>query len=1039
MTALTNWGSAASGYSSFDNSGLPSKFWLPHIYRHPHKFTAFNIWSAEGEFEGNVTVDFYDTEGNLVASYRESPPANASIRFDQGDMPELGINFEGSVYISANAHVAVVVEEKVLDSPPPQDPYEYNDHPEEAYTLTLPHAPLTDPFIGHEHDPDWYKFTITEPSLITVTLGNLPHNYDVVLFDDLLTTPTVPITNDNIVCDLIDGASVNERGEVETAPWLSSPWLSSPWLSSPWLSSPWLSSPWLSSPWLSSPWLSSQWRAGSAESGTQTESISTIAFHQGTYYVLVFPAEEEYSVDPYSLEVQTQPLSDVTDLCKWTLEYPDVQPTEVYTGATVDGDEPWTLILYNKTRLDHTYGYTEGNAISDTLGTLADLDSVRGLVVPVDGNEVVSATYTDWSSASHYCDVDKANAVADAIRDEIISPTLAAHEAISYVVLIGDDAQIPFYRTPDRNAISNERDYGMAMEKNTKMQALRAALWKRYFLTDNFYGVPPGGELYCRDPIWLSSLVVGRLVETPDEIMGLIHGYVTSDTLTATTGLATGYDFFTDCGEAISDTFGGQGLDTTPLVSEMWDADDLATAWLTDTPDLASINAHFNHWGTLPAKTTHSNPYVESSKEVSATDALSGLLGFSIGCHSGLPVPDDDVTDTTTSPDYPQVLARKGGYWVGNTGYGYGMSDSIDGSEKLMWYFAQELGREKSMPAGEALMRAKRRYFGNTASGGLSDIHRKALQEATFYGLPMYQISVPNLVTPSIPISSTQSVPHALNGDWDLYGVTITVQSTLTQRSSSAGLFCSVGDETQGIPGRPIQPLAYLPLASNSYWHGAMLVGGAFEDHSGFDPVVARPFTATNRLGSRTEPPFNLPGWFPDQPFMINRFGGETQLVIVPGQFNQDGDIERLYSWMMLAAYYSNNNDDYTPPTIWGVTTSTVDGGWNIDVHVTDSSGVQRAVVTYEGNSWETLDLTKESGASNHWTGMLGDTEDTSFFVQAVDKAGNVALATNKGLYFALGSEDVSTPIGGLTEWPTWRSMQTDTQIPYLPLILREN
>jgi hypothetical protein len=98
------------------------------------------------------------------------------------------------------------------------------------------------------------------------------------------------------------------------------------------------------------------------------------------------------------LQVQAEPLAG-TGACGWTPAYTTTQPTGVYDPWT----DPWTLILYNKTRLDQTYGVTAGNTIAAALGTLADQDSVRGLVVPVDNNGVVAATYggpTLWAAPS---------------------------------------------------------------------------------------------------------------------------------------------------------------------------------------------------------------------------------------------------------------------------------------------------------------------------------------------------------------------------------------------------------------------------------------------------------------------------------------------------------------------------------------------------------------------------------------------------------------------------------------------------------------
>jgi len=201
----------------------------------------------------------------------------------------------------------------------------------------------------------------------------------------------------------------------------------------------------------------------------------------------------------------------------------------------------------------------DGDAISNALGRLADDPTVRGLVVPVDSNSVVSTTYASWSASPNYCDVNRANEVADAIRDQIISPTQAIFPA------------------PDRTTIANEWTYENWLYVN--WDALRAASHQRYVLTDDFYGVRPGEELYCRDYVWLPSLAVGRLVETPDEILGMINGYLNENTLDAQTALAAGYDFFADCATALRDTFDGQALTIDTLISNSWDADDLRAAW----------------------------------------------------------------------------------------------------------------------------------------------------------------------------------------------------------------------------------------------------------------------------------------------------------------------------------------------------------------------------------------------------------------------------------------------------------------------------
>ncbi|HEY68845.1 MAG TPA: hypothetical protein G4N97_11315, partial [Thermoflexia bacterium] len=587
---------------------------------------------------------------------------------------------------------------------------------------------------------------------------------------------------------------------------------------------------------------------------------------------------------------------------------------------------------------------------------------------------------------------------------------------------------------PDRTTIANEWTYENWLYVN--WDALRAASHQRYVLTDDFYGVRPGEELYCRDYVWLPSLAVGRLVETPDEILGMINGYLNENTLDAQTALAAGYDFFADCATALRDTFDGQALTIDTLISNSWDADDLRAAWPNPGPDLALIGAHFQHWRAFPPNDAAGS--LLSTDIVNATADMSGTVGFSIGCHSGLNVPDGDVTNPATDPDFPQALARRGGYWVGNTGYGYGVDDAVDASERLMLLFAQELGREPNVAVGQALVQAKQRYLGSTPAGGLSTFHEKAMHGATLYGLPMYRVDVPTYVTPSLPVSYTISPPQSLGGG--LEAVTVTLQPTLSQHVHSAGVFYSVGGEVQASPGRPLQPRASVPLDSTpDVPHGAMLVGGEFEDQSGFDPYVTQPLTATRLSRPKAEPNFDAPGWFPDLFFVVNRFGDRPRLAVVPGQFNRDGDVERLYSRMQLRVFYSDA-DDYAPPTIWRVTTETVEGGWEFDVQVTDPSGVYAVAVVYESSPWRVLYLTKD-GISNHWRGTLtGVGERVRFFIQAVDKAGNVALETNKGLLFTLVRQEAPTqPVGGYTAGPWWEARPWSTRLPFLPLVLRRD
>jgi hypothetical protein len=924
-------------------------------------------------------------------------------------MPELGPTFEGSVHILAFAPVGVVVEETVVGLPP-LDSYEPNDSPDKAYTITVGTA--YNSYISHGEDPDWYRFEITSPSLLTVTLDQLPADYDLVIFGDLLAAPPVP--NSQMVDELADGSSVDADGNLDA---VGGAWFASggAWFAS---GGAWFAS---GGAWFAS---GGAWFASSAQPGTESEVARTIAFEPGTYFVLVYSEGGQHSEQPYRLQVQAEPLAG-TGACGWTPTYTTTQPTGVYAPWT----DPWTLILYNKTRLDQTYGVTAGNIIAGDLGTLADLDSVRGLVVPVDNNGVVSATYAAWNASPNYCTVSRANVVGSAIRNQIISPTLAAHSTISYVVLIGGDEQIPFRRVPDATTIANERTYQNGLQ--AELGALFAAFNQGYILTDDFYGTRPGDELYWRGHgLWLPSLAVGRLVETPNDILGFINGYLSNSILDADTALVTGYDFLSDSAEAISETFASKNLPPTTLINETWDADDLRAAWLDTAPDLASVNAHFEHWRAIPATTTAG--YVENADILNATGDLNGDLGFSMGCHAGLNVPDGDVLGSApqTHPDLPQALARRGSYWVGNTGYGYGMDDAIEASEMLMWMFAQELGSGSGLPAGkapmhinqprdsddgvpvgQALVQAKQRYLGSLPSGGLSVYHEKAMIEATLYGLPMYRVAMPSSqrTAEMDMVSATVSSPQSTAAE-ALMTVDVTIQPALTRRDTADGSYYSVGGEVWGAPGRPIQPRATAPVTGPAEFtaHGALLVTSTWRTETNFDPLIARPITDV----AQPEPDFDVTGWFPAKPFMLNRFGGRDRLVLVAGQYNSALGVERLHDNAELTVYYSQSAD-FAPPAIMDVQALQSESQIHFEVRAFDISGLHRVVVTYNDGQekWQTIDLAPDR-LGTLWSGDLSTSRGwLSFFVQAVDEAGNVAIGVNKGSWFTTPSYTVFLPV----------------------------
>ncbi len=439
--------------------------------------------------------------------------------------------------------------------------------------------------------------------------------------------------------------------------------------------------------------------------------------------------------------------------------------------------------------------------------------------------------------------------------------------------------------------------------------------------------------------------------------------------------------------------------------------DELTRTWqfAAPKPDLVSVNAHFEHWRALPAAGDGADPAtLFYNFNITNTNNYTNQIGFSMGCHAGLNVPDASVADAQTQPDFPQAFAQRGAAaWLANTGYGYGMDDAVALSEQLMLFFTQELGADSSVPIGQALVHAKQRYVGSAPSGGFSVYDEKSLIEATLYGLPMLHVSMP--VTQPIgagAVTAQQSAPSAIGA---LARITVTVQLTPTGRTTVSGTYYSLGGEAQGYPGRPVQPRSTVvaEAVAGGELRGLLLIGAVYSEVVGVNPLVSIPVTDT----ALAEPAFEADGWFPVKFWAPNRFGDQERLAIVGGQYNRDGGVERLYSNMLLESYYASplvSGEDYLPPTIWAAHAVLFTDTLQFRVAAEDfDSGMARVLVTYnvlQGDGtgeWRSVDLTYDPNSDVWFGGASASGLSGEYFVQVMDAAGNVTLSANKGEFFA--------------------------------------
>ena len=683
-----------------------------------------------------------------------------------------------------------------------------------------------------------------------------------------------------------------------------------------------------------------------------------------------------------------------------------------------------TLILVNRQRVEDLYSADDSWQLMNRLYALAAHPRVAGLVAQVESDPAVAAAYAAWTASQDaLLDVQKANDVASAIRNLILAYRLTA-PGLEYLVIVGDDRIIPFRRVTDYTG-KRENQYAASMTISTTQWAAAQA---ETILADDYYAdaVPSAwtqGELYLPD------YAIGRLVETPQEIMAFVDAFLASDGAIGRNALVTGYTFVDDTAESIGTLVSADTITKATLIGSSWVVTDLRTLQLQSAPrfDIQAVNGHATH---LLEKAPDGGAV--SAVEIAASTAdLAGAIVYSVGCHAGL--------NDTGSLDLAQAFAQKKANYVANTGYGWG-GGGTTWSEALMRNYTLSLLQGVSTTLGNALVAAKTAYVAQAE--GFDSYDHKVLQEATFYGLPMSVITTgasfindnpfPGVhFTPTLPSGSfgrvsTGTVSFGLAGSFGGYEEVTGTQDTFF----SDGAFYAINNSIQVGAGQPVQPKVFADLTAPAagVLRGVVFLGGVYTDIQSFSPVVAQPFNeyVTPTLGVT----FTAPGWYPPAPFGVRHaagaFGGQDTLVTVMGQYNSSLGVERLYDSMSFDSYYSADPDE-DPPVVTkvaGILNEAVGRGY-IKVEAQDDSGVVRVVVafTHGQGQWFSSDLAFEAGMQK-WTGEITATQATRYFVQAVDAAGNLTVADNKGAYYSL---PVPAP---LVAGEGFRRI-------YLPLVLR--
>ncbi len=769
----------------------------------------------------------------------------------------------------------------------------------------------------------------------------------------------------------------------------------------------------------------------SARRGTATESVKLVSRGQGGNYTIQISGYNGASSGaPYLFRVR-QTLPPGAGSCpprSFAFAGQGINGTSTAVPSNIS-----TLFLVNQKRLGDTYGAAEAATVLSRLTTLAARPDVNGAILPVETNAEVAAAYSNWDAAP--CEVTGPNAIVNAINtlvDATVPPGSATRAALKNIVVVGGDDMIPFARLDDDTNYSNELEYASDVANGAVATPISAALSERKTLSDDPYASFTPSVLSDGKFLYLPSVAIGRLVETPSEINGQVDQYLlpaVNGRLSAGTALTTGYDFLRDGATAVDTGLGARLAAPTrsTLINDVWNKAALLAALFPSgsSPDIASINAHFDHYGALPA-VGDSAPgradLLTTADLASNPNRLVGRLVFSMGCHSGLAVPDAYLGGPSDrSLDWAQALARQRAVYIANTGYGYGDTDVVALSEKLNVELAKRL--DGTMTAGQALRFAKHAY---AADGITTAYDLKALHQFVYYGLPMFGVG-PSPVNPPAPPAA---LPTANDPATGLVAANVTLNPVFAAVNVTNGASYLTADAKSPLvaDGRPIQPRTDVDVTQPNgvVAHGALISALTSSDSTPFTVAMARPVVDL----SASEPDVSAnDAAFPSMLQNITNFaalsGDRQRLSMAVGQWFPDTDpanatnigVQRRFTSVSARVFYRPSTDtDFTPPSITKVSGSSSAGTATFEVVANDAAGVSLATVLYrDGLTWRPLTLT---GAGPVFTGSGPVAQAVvEYIVQVVDRSGNVAVSSNKASLHVVSSGE--PPTGRLKVVPT--------------------
>ncbi len=495
------------------------------------------------------------------------------------------------------------------------------------------------------------------------------------------------------------------------------------------------------------------------------------------------------------------------------------------------------------------------------------------------------------------------------------------------------------------------------------------------------------------------------MIENPAQIINTIDNFIAQPEIQVTSAGVAGDDFLVDSSEEYCTTLNDANIQIDceqQLIGGNWVAADFITQYLDQRHDITSINLHadFNVFQSAPRPQNSTG--IRSIRPANSTQAnFNNSLVYTPGCHS--------EENRSNALDLAEAFSEIGANYIANTGYG---GAGTVASELLMNNITENIAENTSIPLGDVWRDAKTTYITSRLVNNnwftYNTTYEKIVAESILYGLPMYTLKVAQPVATQTAVN-TSITETSVVGDTEK--VTMSYSWMMPESViSTSGTYYTLDGMVTSEEGYPVLPkFSHDIRRDGKLTHGIVFKAGNYDSVS-FSPPLQELFITkdVNQIPSTSD--FTSPNWYPSAFFSkVNLSIGndyKESMNVTAGQYNHNlaENQQRIFTSMDFDVYYHADSDDWTAPITNVENIKFQTDATTVTVTVSDESGVQAVLVTFtdgEG-TWNSIELTQQEGET--WQGSFTAKPKTQFFVQGVDKAGNVLINDNDGKYFDLFS-----------------------------------